>query len=174
MTASAARPRTAVRRRRPWRALPAELRALAALEFALVMPIILLMFGAAAEIGLGVWARGALADAVSQGAYEAFVTYAATGTIQPSSIQSLVQTASVLAGVSATVTSPGRYCAASSGATVTLSARPPPPAKSVCPDGTTPGSYTTISASDTVASFLPAFTGLGAMQLQDSVTVRLQ
>jgi len=159
------------------RRLPADRHGIAALEFALVVPVILAMFGGFTQIGLGVWARGALADAVSQGAYYAFVTYATKGTVQPSAITSVVQTASTLSGVSATATQPASYCTSTAGGAVTLTAPPAAtgtPPVSTCPDGTTPGTYTTIGASYATVSFLPAFTGIGSSTLQETVTVRLQ
>ncbi len=156
------------------RRLPGARRGIAALEFALVVPVILAMFGGCAQIGLGVWARGALANAVSQGAYYAYVTGA---TVQPSAITSVVQTASTLSGVSATATQPTSYCASTSGGTVSLTTAPAAtgtPPVSTCPDGTTAGTYTTVGASYTTVSILPAFTGLGATTIKESVTVRLQ
>ncbi len=157
-----------------WRTLRAARRGIAALEFALVVPVILAMFGGAAEVGLGVWARGALADAVSQGAYYA---YSIGKNVQPTAITSVVQTASTLSGVSATATQPASYCTSTSGSTVSLTTAPAatgtPPVRT-CPDGTTAGTYTTIGASYTTVSILPAFTGLGASTIKESVTVRLQ
>jgi len=170
MTASSFFSRTSVRSRRPWRPLRADRRGIAALEFALVVPVILAMFGGFAQIGLEVWARGALADAVSQGAYYASITYAAAQPVQTTAIQSVVQTSSTLSGVSAKATPATYYCATGSPATWTQVAS----ATSTCSDGTTPGTYTIITASYAMTSILPAFTGLGAATINESVTVRLQ
>ncbi|MGH7041448.1 MAG: TadE/TadG family type IV pilus assembly protein [Acetobacteraceae bacterium] len=159
----AARPRRA---RMAVRALPGARRGVAALEFALVAPLLLLMFGGAAELGLAVWARGILANAVSQGAYYASLT---GPSVSVRTIKILVENTSSLSGVTSNPTPPTAYCA--SGSPVALTA---PPAGNVCPDGTTPGIYTTISASYAMPSILPAFTGLAAPTLQESVTVRLQ
>jgi Flp pilus assembly protein TadG len=156
------------------RALRADRRGIAAVEFALVVPVILTMFGGAATVGLGVWARGALADAVAQGAYYAAIT---GPSVTPSAVQSVVRTASTLSGITATVSQPASECASASGSTVRLTTAPAPtgtPAVSTCPDGTTAGVYTTITASYMPVSILPAFTGLGAATITESATVRLR
>ncbi|MDE2580281.1 MAG: pilus assembly protein [Rhodospirillales bacterium] len=148
------------------RALRAERRAVAAVEFALILPVLLLLFGGGADLGFTVWARGALAGAVSQGAYYAFLK---GPSVQPSAVQTMVQSATSLSGVTATAAAPGTYCAA--GDPVALTATP---STTKCADGTYPGTYMTISATYAMAPMLPAFTGLGTSRLKETVTVRLQ
>ena len=141
-------------------------RGVAAVEFALVVPLVLLLFGGATDLGLAVWTRGILAGAVSQGAYYAFLS---GPTVSPSAISTMVQNVTTLSGVSASATTPATYCASGSPATLTAT-----PASDTCADGTKPGTYTTITASYTMTPMLPAFTGLSASRMQESVTVRLQ
>lgn len=141
-------------------------RGVAAVEFALVVPLVLMLFGGATDIGLAVWTRGILSNAVSAGAYYAFLT---GPSVAPSAITTLVENASPLSGVSASATEPDTYCASGSPATLTAT-----PQSDTCSDGTKPGTYTMISASYAMIPMLPAFTGLGPTQLQESVTVRLQ
>lgn len=156
----------ATRRRRLRRCLQGGRRGIAAVEFALVAPLLLLLFGGIAELGLTVWARSTLTDAVSQGAYYAFLT---GPSVQTSAITTLVQNASGLSGISAGATTPATYCASGSPATLTAAT-----SSGTCSDGTTPGTYTTITATYSMTPILPAFTGLGTSQLKESVTVRLQ
>ncbi len=141
-------------------------RGVAAVEFALVVPLVLMLFGGATDIGLAVWTRGILANAVSAGAYYAFLT---GPSVAPSAITTLVENASPLSGVSASATEPDTYCASGSPATLTLT-----PQSGTCSDGTKPGTYTMISASYSMIPMLPAFTGLGTTKLHEAVTVRLQ
>jgi Flp pilus assembly protein TadG len=141
-------------------------RGVAAVEFGLVAPVLLMVFGGAADLGLGVWARSTLTEAVSQGAYYAFLT---GSHVQPSAVQSMVQSATGVSGITASVSTPATYCASGNPMTLTATA-----STATCADGTTPGTYITISATYTMTSILPAFTGLGNSQLQESATVRLQ
>ena len=141
-------------------------RAVAALEFALVAPVLLMLFGGMADLGIAMWVRGTLTEAVSQGAYYAFLT---GPSVTASNIQSLVTKASGITGVTATVSAPATYCAAGTPATLTAA-----PSNSTCADGSTPGTYTTISANYTVPAVLPVLTSLGSVKLQEDATVRLQ
>ena len=73
-------------------------RGTAALEFALVAPLLLLLIGGVANYGWAMWSAGALSNAVSQGAYYSFLN----GTkVSAASIESFVQSASGLSGVTA-------------------------------------------------------------------------
>ena len=157
-----ARAAPAVRRSRLW----GSRRGVAAVEFGLVAPVLLAVFGGAADLGLGVWARSTLTEAVSQGAYYAFLT---GSHVQASAVQSLVQSVTGVSGITASVSTPATYCASGNPMTLTATA-----STATCADGTTPGTYITISATYTMTSIIPAFTGLGNSQLQEATTVRLQ
>lgn len=163
--AVAARERAAAGRRR------LRQRGTAALEFAVVAPLLLLLVGGVADYGWAMWCSGALSNAVSQGAYYAFLTGANVST---STVQSYVKSASGLSGVdvSVTPTTPAWECVASTNPT-TLTAAPTatPPGSTACADGTLPGLYITIVASYQSQTFLPMF---AAPTVRQSAEVRLQ
>ncbi|MDE2005753.1 MAG: pilus assembly protein [Rhodospirillales bacterium] len=141
-------------------------RGIAALEFALVVPVFLIMLAGGADLGFMAWDRGLLANAVAQGGYFA----ALTGTsVTQSQITSVVTNATGLAGVTASITGPTLYCA--SGTPPTLSAAP---SSGDCTDGTKPGSYVTITAQAPAFSIGQAMAGFGATTLTETATVRLQ
>ena len=51
-------------RNRQWK----DRRGVAALEFALVMPLLMTFFGGVVDLGVAVWSKSCLANAVAQGA----------------------------------------------------------------------------------------------------------
>jgi hypothetical protein len=107
-----ATPRPMSAARRPLRTAS---RAIAAIEFALVSPLLLLALGAASDYGLRSWSRSCLANAVAQGAYYAFRTGTA---VTAANVVSLVKNASSLPGsaMGATASDPTKcYCPTTGG-----------------------------------------------------------
>ncbi|MDE2517176.1 MAG: pilus assembly protein [Rhodospirillales bacterium] len=144
-------------------------RGVAALEFALVMPVLLIMLGGVVDFGLVMLARSQLASAVTQGAEYAMAT---GSSVSPSSIRTMVQSASPLAGVTATVTpSSGAACYCVTGTPLALSSHI---CTSACPDGSSPGVYLTIKAQYTYQPILPFYSALAATTLSEQAQVRLQ
>jgi Flp pilus assembly protein TadG len=152
-------------------------RAIAAVEFALVAPVMLLLLGAASDYGLMTWSRSCLANAVAQGAYYAFRTGTA---VTSANVVTLVRNASSLSATSitATATDPAKcYCPSGMTAT-TLAALGTAVAScttSTCPDGSRPGHYMTITANYTLTGFfaLGNLTTAGK-QISETVTVPLK
>ncbi len=143
-------------------------RAVAMVEFAMIAPVLALLVAGAAVYGFREWSRSCLANAVAQGAYYAFRT---GPNVSATNVQTLVQSASSLTGVSIhRITAPACYCPsgtpASLGSVVTCGL--------TCTDGTTAGKYLAITATYSLVSFFPSYTGLGNQTLTESVTVRLQ
>lgn len=148
------------RRTTPYR----DRRGTAALEFALVMPVLLLLLGGLVEFGWAVWSDSALCNAVSQASYYGFLTGSGVST---SSLVAIAEKASALSDVTATASTPACYCASGTPAT-------PSPATScttACADGTYPGTYTTIVAQYSVPTFLPLFP---SPTITESAMVRLK
>jgi Flp pilus assembly protein TadG len=152
--------------------------AIAAVEFALVAPVLLLALAAASDYGLRTWSRSCLANAVAEGAYYAF----RTGTsVTSANIVTMVRNASTLraASVSATATDPTVcYCPTGMVTTPTPAAATLGTAHSCttnCTDGTTPGNYVTITATYTLTGYfsLGAYTTRGKT-IAETVTVRLK
>ena len=140
-------------------------RGTAALEFAMVAPLLLLLIGGVADYGWAMWCSGGLSNAVSQGAYYAFLT---GSTVSTTAIENLVKSASGLSGVSVTANTPAWECVASTNPT-TLT--PATSSTTPCADGTLPGLYTSIVATYQSPTFLPMFAG---PTVQQSAEVRLQ
>ncbi len=141
-------------------------RAIAAVEFALVVPVVLVMIAGGADLGFLIRARSAVSSAVAQGAYYAVVT----GTsVTASQVATMVEQASAISGVTATVAGPTSYC--TSGTPLALSAVPN---SGTCADGTKPGSYVTISATGTAFSIGASVIGFAGSRVHEAATVRLQ
>jgi Flp pilus assembly protein TadG len=139
----------------------------AAIEFAIACPVMLIMFGGLVDFGLAFLDKGMLANAVAQGAYYAYLN----GTsVNGTAVQTIVQRASKLSGVSAIVTGPACYCITGSPLALVAAACTSPP----CGDTTTPGSYVQISATYTYSSILPFYSKLNNPTLLETTTVRLK
>jgi Flp pilus assembly protein TadG len=144
-------------------------RAVAAVEFAMTLPVLMIFLGVASDYGMAEWSSSCLTNAVAQGAYYAFVT----GTkVTQANVQTLVQNASSLNGVTATASSPA-LCYCPSGTPATLGAAVS--CTTTCSDGSAPGNYMTITATYTLNGFfsMGALTIKGHV-LSDTATVRLQ
>jgi Flp pilus assembly protein TadG len=146
--------------------LTTDIRGVAAIEFALIIPVLLMIFGAVVDFTLAFWTKGLLANSVAEGAQYAFL---AGPSASASLIQGIVRQTLSLGATSVTVTGPTCYCiggmpAAPTGAGCAQS----------CPDSTTAGTYMTISAQFTYQSILPFVNQLGNPNLLETATVRLQ
>jgi Flp pilus assembly protein TadG len=141
-------------------------RGIAAVEFAIACPVMLLFFAGLVDYGLALWDKSILSNAVAQGAYYAYVT----GTnVTSSSVQSLVQNGTSLSNVTATVTSPACYCITGSPLALATAT-----CNSTCTDTTTAGYFVTITAHYTYQSILPVYSHLNNPVLTEKTTVRLK
>ncbi len=141
-------------------------RATAALEFAIIGPVLVTMLGGAADLGLSTVCRNQLALAVANGAQFAFRSGA---TVTAATVQAMVQASSGLAGVAAAINGPALACVSVTPATLTGAS-----SGQTCPDGTAPGLYLTISARYTYQQLMPLSSTFLNTTLQQSATVRLQ
>lgn len=141
-------------------------RGLAALEFGLVAPVLLLLLGSMIDFTLAFWSKGLLASAVAEGAHYAFVTGPG---VSASAIQNIVGQSLSLPAAAVTVTGPGCRCLSGTPVTVTAQVCGNP-----CPNGTTPGTYVTITARHAYASVLPLYSSLVNPVLVETATVRLK
>ena len=138
----------------------------AAIEFAFACPTVLLLFCGMADYGMALWDKSMLANAVAQGGYYAFLT----GTsVSGTTVQTMVQRASKLSGVSATVTGPACYCI--TGSPLALSSAT---CGATCADGTTVGNFVKIVATYTYSSILPAYSTLNNPTMTEQTIVRLK
>jgi Flp pilus assembly protein TadG len=150
-------------------------KAIAAMEFGLALPFLVLVLAGASDFGFAHWRRSALTNAVSQGAFYAFLT---GPTVTAAKIQTMVGNAAAVTGVTATATAPACYCISASGTPATLKSAT---CNSACSDGTAAVKYTTITGSYTLSSFFPANSPYNHLNksgtadtVSDTVTVRLQ
>jgi Flp pilus assembly protein TadG len=142
-------------------------RAVAAMEFALVAPLLAMLLGGTVDFAMLNNGRGQLAIAVSSGAAYAFLN---STTVTAASMKTMVENTSFLptGTVVATVTGPACYCVTSAvmpASTVTCG--------STCSGGTT-GNYMIISATYTYTPVMPYFSSLATTLLTENATAPLQ
>jgi Flp pilus assembly protein TadG len=153
---------------RSWR----DRRAVAALEFALVAPVLLMFFGGAVDLGLAVWSQSCVASAVAQGAQYAVRTQLGGTNVTQAQIQAVVQAASTLSGVSATSTTvPAYYCVSAATTPATLSSSS---SGTTCADGTKAALYVHVVGSYTYTPVVPGFDKLANLTITESTWARLQ
>ena len=155
-------------------------RAVAMIEFAVVMPILVLLLLPLVDLGLGFYVKTQLMTAAEAGAQWAFVNgWNGTSTTTQTSILSAVSNATGLGAVSASP-APVLACGCADGTNITYSSPGSafsPSACSgltACASGQKPGAYVTVS---TQVSYKPVFTYLifsGTATLSASSTVRIQ
>ena len=151
------------------RLLRAKSSGLAALEFALLFPVLVAMLGGVTDFGLSLWSRGRLANAVSVGAQYAFL---AGTNVTSTAIASAVTQAAALTLGSTDVTVPAAvyYCVNGTPATATAAT-----STTICLNGFTAGQYVQITATYKYPSVFPFFSRyVGTTTLTETATVRLQ
>jgi Flp pilus assembly protein TadG len=149
---------------------PAWRQATAALEFALATPMLVVLFGGAADYGLAQFYRTNLANAVAGGCEYAYLTGT---TVTSSNIQTVVQNLMFLpsgagTNLSVNVTGPKGYCVTGSGPTMSAATVP-----STCSDGSAAGTYVLITATYTNTGLMHGFMSTLSQPITESATVRL-
>ena len=153
-------------------------RGLAALEFALVAPMLLLILGGIADFGLIMVGRSRLANGVAQAAQLALLSGAGvSATSITTNVQNGASRAGLTEAVTVTVTGPACYCVtgtpASLGTKSTLSANYT--CTATCPASATgPGTFVTIAAKYTFQPLMPLSALLSSLTIGQTTTVRLQ
>lgn len=140
-------------------------RAVVAVEFALVAPVLILLLGTITDYALLTWSRAELASSVAQGGQFA---YDAGRSVTATQIAQIVQSAGPLNGVAANVNGPACYCI-SAGPSLSATACTVP-----CSDGTTQNYYVSISASYTYSTIMANLLTSIPSKITDISTVRLQ
>jgi Flp pilus assembly protein TadG len=156
----------------------ADRRGVAAVEFAIIAPVLLLLLGGIVDFGLMMIGRSQLANGVAQGVQYALLI---GPSVSSSTVNTMVKAGAARAGITATlsvqVTGPACYCVsgtpAALGTTSTaMSARYT--CTNTCANSTTPGVFMIIAASYTYAPLMPLYSELSNSTISQSVTVRLQ
>jgi Flp pilus assembly protein TadG len=158
------------------RAFPVARNGTAAVEFALILPILLAIVGGLIDFGFAFSAQCELAAAVTAGSQYAFSEGQLTQTAQAQDVQSKVKNALALAGATVTVAGPTLYCVsrntASTPPTTTFSTQTMTAGEN-CPSGNLPGTYMTITATYTYVPIMPIYSQFAGATLQETAYVRL-
>lgn len=134
---------------------------LAAVEFAMIVPILAFMFVAIADLGIGIYTDMQVSNAAQYG-----TEYALIHGYDADKIQNAIRNASNLSGLAV---SPSQFCGCpDSGRVVKTSC------SANCNDGASAGTYAEISVSDNYATMIP-YPGLPSVfALSAHSTARLQ
>jgi Flp pilus assembly protein TadG len=153
----------------------------AAVEFAIIAPLLLLLLGGMADFGLLIAGRSQLANGLAQGVQHALQRGPA---VSAAAVENIVSEGSLLAGVKSSlnvvVTGPACYCA--SGSPTSLSPSEPALTENLtCPGtcplaaGTTsPGIYLIIDVTYNFQPLMPLYSRLASPVSRQKVTARLQ
>lgn len=151
---------------------------IAAVEFALVAPVLLTIVAGLSDFPLALSDRMKIAGGVADGAGYAFNQgqdpLGTMSAVSDSDVQSRVRSSINLPNVQVKVSGPSLYCFSNSS-----TGNPPSTALtlaavgSTCPNGNPPGTYIVISASYVYTPLLPFYSTLATTTLTESAAVRL-
>jgi Flp pilus assembly protein TadG len=159
------------------RALRSDRRGLAALEFALIAPVLLMILGGVVDLGLATVGRSRLANGLAQGVQQALATGPG---ISAASIRIFVQNGASRSGltepVTVTVSGPACYCI--TGSPAALGASTPLSAANACtgtcsPSASGPGAFVVITASYSYQPIMPLYSTVLSTTVSQTVTARL-
>lgn len=153
-------------------------RGLAAIEFAIIAPILLLLLGGMIDFGLLMSGKSQLANGIAQGVQYALQQGAG---VSAATVQALVTNGVARSGVptvvTASVTGPACYCLSGPPAALVT----PSTALSAtftctgtCPASAVPGAYLIITASYVYQPLMPLYSKITNTTVSDTVTVRLK
>ncbi len=147
-----------------------ETKAIAATEFALSCPIVLLLTAGAVGLGMYNYDQAALNQGVAVAAQYAYQT--GTG-VTAANIRALVAAASGLNGTTVTVAGPACYCVTGTTPSVQLTATSP--CGTTCPDGVSSSTYyVSIAASCQFQSPMPLVGGFDSATIVANASMQLQ
>jgi Flp pilus assembly protein TadG len=149
-------------RRPAWRGVSG----VAALEFALCAPLLLVMLAGLSDLGLAMRSKTRLAGGVANAATYAVLTQ---GTATSATLAAIVQTASTLSGVQASATAAACFCP--SGSPVSLAVAS---CGSTCANGATAGSYVNITASYNYTPLMPGYGFVANTKLAEATWVQVK
>jgi Flp pilus assembly protein TadG len=160
----------------PW---SRDTRGVAAIEFAIIAPLLLIMFGGITDFGLLTAGQSQLANAVAQGAQYAL---SQGPSVTAASVQTVVSAGAARSGLKATVTvvasTPACYCVTGEPAalvTPSTALTGSNTCTGTCPTPqAAPGAFMTITASYVYQSLMPLYSHLANPTVSQAVTVRLQ
>lgn len=142
-------------------------RGVASIEFALVVPVLVLLFAGLADFALAFYQKSLLAESVSEGTGYAVL---AGPSVPASAIQGIVRQRLGLPARDVTVTGPACYCTSLSGATFAS----PVACNASCPSGRALGTYLTITAKYTYTGMFPLYSTLASTTMTETARARLK
>jgi Flp pilus assembly protein TadG len=154
-------------------------RGLAAIEFAIVAPMLLLLLGGITDFGLLMAGKSKLANGVAQGADYAMLQ---GPSVTNANVKAMVQAGALRSGLTPTVTvvvtGPACYCVAGfPAALVTPSAALSPSftCTGTCPgQEAAPGAFVVITATYLYPALMPFYSQIANKTVTEAVTVRLK
>ena len=151
-------------------------RGLAAVEFALVAPVLLLILGGMIDFGLLMSGKSQLANGIAQGVQYALLQ---GPRVSASAVQAVVvRDGTSPSGVTATVTGPACYCLSGSPVVLATSSTALSPSYSctgTCPaPAALPSAFLIITASYVYQPIMPLYSKISNTTVSNTVTVRLQ
>lgn len=154
-------------------------RGVAAVEFAILAPVLLMFLGGITDFGLLTVGQSQLANGLAQAVQYALLQ---GPSVTAANVVTMVQNGSARAGLTATATvvisGPACYCVTGEPAALVT----PPTALTAtyacagtCPTPeAAPGAFLTVTASYVYLPLMPLYSHLGNTKVSESVTVRLQ
>jgi Flp pilus assembly protein TadG len=144
-------------------------RGVAAVEFALVLPMALVLLGGVIDTGLLLWAKSRLAGAVSAASHYAVLAGTAVST---TNVAGILTGSSGLTGVTATPVPVLTWnCPSGTPATFPLATGG---SNSTCPNGDLAASFLTLSAHYTYKPLIPGYSHIATTALTETALVRLK
>lgn len=145
------------------RAAAKDVRGVAAIEFAMIVPVLLFMMVAIVDFGLAIYS-----DMEVQNAAQAGAQYAIAHGFNATSIAQAVTSATNLPGITVSV-GPTKFCGCPSSIGVANAA-----CNSTCSGGSTSGTYVTVSAQGTYTTIVPYPLIPNSFTFNSPATVRIQ
>jgi Flp pilus assembly protein TadG len=138
-------------------------RGVAAIEFAIIIPMLIMMVVCTADLGMGIYRTMQVQNAAQAGA-----RYAMTNSFDATSISSAVTNATSFPGVVASP-APAQYCGCATNAGITAIA-----CGATCAVGAVYGTYVKVSAQGTYATIVPYPLIASSFTLAAQASVRVQ
>jgi Flp pilus assembly protein TadG len=142
-------------------------RGVSAVEFALVLPLLVGILIPLTDLGLGFYAQMRVENAAEAGAQYAIINGWKNGA-NVGAIENAVTSATTLASISASP-APSQACGCASGTSIS-----PVGCSATCPNGDTPGSYVTVGAQAPYSPIIPYPLLGSSLTLTAQSTVRVQ
>jgi Flp pilus assembly protein TadG len=154
-------------------------RGVAAVEFAIIAPVLLMLLGGITDFGLVMFGKSQLANGLAQGVQYALLQGAS---VTAANITTAVQNGASRAGlaptVTVTVTGPACYCVTGTPAalvTPSTALSGSSTCTGTCPTPEmAPGAFVTVAASFVYVPLMPFYSKLATTTVSETVTVRLQ